>query len=282
MECVEGEPVTAVEGRFTVLLDDAHGARWSSLVDPDGQEWLESRSIPERADVRPGDGFVDAGGLEECLPTLRGEPDHGLVWSRPWDSLHAGCSRVTTAEFTLTREVVAGHDVRVSYELIAQPGWRFLWAAHLMLRPTVGTTLCAPARSRVRSFPIGSAAGEGSWPDPPGLAGFDTVPPDDGTALFVTLPGLSDLGVRCPRRGTLRFDLDAPGQPYGFGVWRNLRGFPAAPATAYRSLVVEPMIGHVPALGEAREGECGVVPAGGVVRWNLVLSHRSSARGGAA
>ncbi|MGH3435092.1 MAG: hypothetical protein ACRDRN_01345 [Sciscionella sp.] len=48
------------------------------------REWLWRREEPRRDAVRPGDAFVDAGGIEECLPTVRGEPDHGDAWSRRW------------------------------------------------------------------------------------------------------------------------------------------------------------------------------------------------------
>ncbi|MEU4604491.1 hypothetical protein AB0F43_16040 [Kribbella sp. NPDC023972] len=29
--------------------------------------------------------FIDAGGLDECFPTVRGTPDHGGLWNQPWD-----------------------------------------------------------------------------------------------------------------------------------------------------------------------------------------------------
>jgi hypothetical protein len=67
----------------TVAVDSVHGGRWTSLRAA-GREWLWHRPDPARAGVRPGDPFVDAGGVEECIPTVRGRPDHGDVWSRPW------------------------------------------------------------------------------------------------------------------------------------------------------------------------------------------------------
>ncbi|MEK8108353.1 hypothetical protein NKG94_31885 [Micromonospora sp. M12] len=66
-----------------VAYDATHGGRWTSLHGG-GREWLWRGPEPGRHRVRPGDAFVDAGGLEECLPTVRGRPDHGEVWSRPW------------------------------------------------------------------------------------------------------------------------------------------------------------------------------------------------------
>ncbi|MFC4585850.1 hypothetical protein [Sphaerisporangium corydalis] len=64
-------------------FDPALGGRWTSLAGG-GREWLWSRDEPARAAAVPGAAFADAGGLEECVPTIRGLPDHGDAWSRPW------------------------------------------------------------------------------------------------------------------------------------------------------------------------------------------------------
>ncbi|MCQ8193297.1 hypothetical protein [Streptomyces rugosispiralis] len=53
-----------------IVTDPAHGGRWTSLR-ADGHEWLWRRPAPERERVSPGDAFVDAGGLEECVPTVK-------------------------------------------------------------------------------------------------------------------------------------------------------------------------------------------------------------------
>jgi hypothetical protein len=58
----------------TAHTDPTHGGRWTSLRSA-GREWLWHRPDPARRAVRPGDAFVDAGGLEECIPTVRGVPD---------------------------------------------------------------------------------------------------------------------------------------------------------------------------------------------------------------
>src|SRR3954451_9902644 len=67
-------------------IDCQHGGRWTSWR-AGQREWLWSNpGVPAaaRVAVEPGDGFVDAGGAEECFPTVRGTPDHGDVWSRSW------------------------------------------------------------------------------------------------------------------------------------------------------------------------------------------------------
>ncbi|MFC3894567.1 hypothetical protein ACFOWZ_24060 [Lentzea rhizosphaerae] len=64
-------------------VDRDLGGRWTTLRTAH-REWLWHRADPARSAVAPGDPFVDAGGLEECIPTVRGTPDHGDAWSRPW------------------------------------------------------------------------------------------------------------------------------------------------------------------------------------------------------
>src|SRR5581483_10582739 len=60
--------VTATKAPYRTDLE--HGGRWTSLR-LGGREWLWQRADPARAGVAPGDAFVDAGGLEECVPTVR-------------------------------------------------------------------------------------------------------------------------------------------------------------------------------------------------------------------
>ena len=47
------------------VVDLAHGGRWTSLRAGE-REWLWRRTDPARSQVRPGQAFVDAGGIEEC------------------------------------------------------------------------------------------------------------------------------------------------------------------------------------------------------------------------
>jgi hypothetical protein len=60
-----------------VRVDLRRGGRWTSLRVA-GREWLwRRRDDPLRDRAAPGDPFADAGGIEECVPTVRGTPDHG-------------------------------------------------------------------------------------------------------------------------------------------------------------------------------------------------------------
>ncbi|WP_433363134.1 hypothetical protein ACQPZX_31565 [Actinoplanes sp. CA-142083] len=234
----------------TVAFDLAHGGRWTSLRGA-GREWLWHRPVSERLGVRPDDPFVDAGGLEECIPTVRGVPDHGAAWSRPWTEAGVDCG-----DFRLSR-TWAGDTA--TYRLEAEPGYRFVWAAHALLDLTPSAVLEAPAGCSARVD--GGAVVE--WPSPLARLG-----PDDGTAVGAILVDCPAVTVADGER--LTFVLDAPGQPVSVALWRNLRGWPAG--NPYRSIGVEPMLGRVFDLAEAGPGDAAVVPASGVCEWRLRVS----------
>ncbi|MFD7438778.1 hypothetical protein [Streptomyces sp. NPDC059861] len=260
-----------------VVTDLAHGGRWTSLRSG-GREWLWRRETPGREDVAPGDPFVDAGGLEECVPTVRGTPDHGDAWSRAW-TREADRDVVHADRFTLTRRIRATADgAEADYVLTADAGFRFLWAAHALLDLSERASVHLPRAARTRLFPEaaplldgpwpkGAAWVEGDWPAPRGLR-MDTLGPDDGTAVGAVV----DASRCCVHDGPdhLSLALEADGQPTSVALWRNLGGFPAP--HPYRSTGVEPLLGRVFDLAEAGPGDAARVPESGEVRWRLTLS----------
>ncbi|KMS92187.1 MULTISPECIES: hypothetical protein [Streptomyces] len=285
-----------------VVTDPAHGGRWTSLR-ADGREWLWHRHAPERDESAPGDAFVDAGGLEECVPTVRGRPDHGDAWSRPW-TRDGDTERVHCAAFTLTRTLRATPDgAEADYTLTAEPGFRFVWAAHALLDLSEHATLHMTGGATTRLFPEaapllkepwpdGAPWVAGSWPAPRGLA-LDRLGPDDGTAVGAVV----DTHLCCVHDGHGRLSLSVrvtadsvaghpvadqqagarpegrhsgAGQPVSIALWRNLGGFPEA--NPYRSTGVEPMLGRVFDLADAGPGDAAEVPATGEVHWRLTLS----------
>jgi hypothetical protein len=251
-------------------VDVERGGRWTSLR-AEGRQWLWQRPAPERAGVRPGDAFVDAGGLEECLPTLRGTPDHGDVWSRPWT--HDGrWHSVRTPDLLLRRRLQPGRDrLVVDYELTARPGFRFLWAAHALLDVSPDARLLArPGLPTLlqREPPWGDRATErGPWPQVGGVP-LDRVGPDDGTAAVALLEDCDRVDV-VDGASLLSFVLSCPDQPVSVVLWRNLAGWP--PHDPYRSVGVEPMLGRALDLADAEPGQAAVVPAGGLLRWTLTV-----------
>ncbi|GGX76712.1 hypothetical protein GCM10010515_50830 [Streptomyces fructofermentans] len=175
-----------------ITTDPAHGGRWTSLR-AEEREWLWRRGAPERESVSPADPFVDAGGLEECVPTVRGTPDHGDAWSRAW-TREADRESVDCDRFTLTRTIRRTADgAEADYVLAADPGFGFVWAAHALLDLSEGAAIHLPDGAGTRLYPEaaplldggwppGAPWVEGGWPAPRGLR-LDRLGPDDGTAV---------------------------------------------------------------------------------------------------
>lgn len=267
-----------------VAYDAAHGGRWTSLRGG-GREWLWRGPEPGRHEVRPDDAFVDAGGLEECLPTVRGEPDHGEVWSRPWRGSGPGSAVIERPTFTVTRRITdSGGVVVADYLLAADPGYRFVWAAHALLDLSPAARLDAPAGTPTRLHPEAAALlppGSwppdaqwltGPWPAPAGLT-LDTFGRDDGTALGAVLLDCARVQV-IDGADRLTLELECPGQPGSTALWRNLGGWPTD--GPYRSVGVEPMLGAAFDLADAGPDDAAVVPPSGEVTWRLTISaHRN-------
>ncbi|TQF02830.1 hypothetical protein E6W39_11880 [Kitasatospora acidiphila] len=264
---------------LTLHTDLAHGGRWTSLRTSE-REWLWRRPDPARATVRPGDAFVDAGGLEECIPTVRGVPDHGDAWSRPWQR-DADTDVLQCPDFVLRRRIETGPvALRALYELHADPGYRFLWAAHALLDVTPGAHLIAPDTTPTRLFPeaaelldrpwpSGTHHLTGPWPAPHGLR-LDRLGPDDGTAVGAILTDCASVTVTDgPDTLSMALHTDAD-VPVSVALWRNLRGFPES--APYRSIGVEPMLGSVFDLAEAGPHDAATVPPGGTLRWELTIT----------
>lgn len=286
------EDSSVVRVPLEVRTDAGHGGRWTSLRGG-GREWLWHRDEPRRERVGAGDEFADAGGLEECIPTVRGVPDHGDAWSRSWTAADETGHEyvVRCAEFELTRRIEVHEGAVVAdYRIVAEPGYRFVWAGHALLDVSEQAALRLGEDTRTRLFPEaapcvpgpwpqGAPWIEGDWPEPHGLR-LGELGPDDGTGIGAvayratppgTAPAASASALVLDGPDLLRMDLEAEGQPASVALWRNLAGFPQ-PAP-YRSIGVEPMLGRVFDLADAREdGDCAVVPANGEAHWRMTIT----------
>ena len=273
---------------LTAATDPVRGGRWTSLR-AGGREWLWHRDEPRRAHVTPGDAFADAGGLEECVPTVRGVPDHGDAWSRAWTVAGDG-HVVRCPQFELARNIsVRAGAVVAEYRLAAEPGFRFIWAGHALLNLSEHALLRVDQGTKTRLFPEaapylrrpwpdGADWIEGDWPAPAGLR-LDGLGPDDGSAVGAVMYGpVPATAIVHDGPDCLRMTVEADGQPTSVALWRNLGGFPFG--GPYRSIGVEPMLGRVFDLAQARDGDCAVTPAGGEVRWRLTITAHRAAGGG--
>lgn len=264
--------------RAHVATNLSLGGRWTSLRLLD-REWLWHRDDSQRSSVRPDQAFIDAGGIEECVPTVRGTPDHGAAWSRVWYR-EQGDDVVDCGEFRLRRRLHRYADrVVAGYRLIGRPGFRFLWAAHALLDVSTEARLDLPAGTPIRVYPEAAAhlggwpEGAryllGRWPEPCGLP-LSRLGPDDGSAIAAIAPGCARATV-IDGDDRLSFSLrTASDVPTSTALWRNLAGYPAA--NPYRSIGVEPMLGSVFDLADAGPQDAATVPASGQLDWQLHIT----------
>ncbi|GAA3712413.1 hypothetical protein [Streptomyces tremellae] len=251
-----------------VTTDPEHGGRWTSLT-AHGRDWLWHRPEPARADARPGAPFADAGGLEECVPTVRGLPDHGDVWTRAWRQDTDGTHTVTCPDFRLARRIRTTEAGTVAdYRLTARPGYRFVWAAHALLDLSERARVALPHGTPLRLYPgEGSGWVRGHWPAPAGTP-LDRLGPADGTAVGAVAETHQASVHDGPDTLTLR--VEAEGAPVSVALWRNLGGFPRG--APYRSIGVEPMLGRVFDREGADPGDTARVPDTGELRWRLTVT----------
>lgn len=267
-----------------VTTDLRHGGRWTSLRTPD-REWLWRRGAPGvgvlRDAVRPGDAFVDEGGVEECFPTLRGHPDHGDAWSRPWAS-RGGRDReeawVDIPGLRLRRRLAHGRTgAHVDYRVEGAPNSLFVHAVHALLAVGVGARLLLPAGLRVQLLdtPRPGCVTEATWP--PMVAGrtIDELGPIDGSATAALVPGCrSAVVVDGASALELSWSVTDPAStPVSLLLWRNLGGWPED--GPYRSIGVEPVVGRTVTLRESPGGppsaDAAVVGSAGYLSWRLRL-----------
>ena len=249
-----------------ITCDDRHGGRWVSLRTP-RREWLWENPDPAvsaaRDVVAPGGSFVDAGGAEECLPTIRGLPDHGDAWSRRWAPGPA--SVIIPGVGSLVRTITSSENaVEVHYVLAGRPGTPFLHAVHALLDVGPAARLMIPAVSSV--LVLDPEPHRQPWP-----SGLDRLGPDDGTATCALIEGCRRATV-VEGDDALTFEWSAPGNDglCSLLLWRNLGGWPAG--SPYRSIGIEPMVGRAADLSAADLADCARIGPDGRHVWHLRLS----------
>lgn len=263
--------VSALTGVRTVRLrtDLEHGGRWTSLrsTGPAGErEWLwpnPAVSPARRATAGPRQPFVDAGGGEECFPSVTGAVerghDHGDVWSRPWSGEDADAG-ATTGDLALRRRVTPGEGVlRVDYEITGPGGTGVLHAVHLLLALSQDARVEVPAGADVvlQDHPAPGRAHRTRWPDGDGVD-LACLGPADGTARSAVVAVDAVDVVDGRDRLSLRWGVGAPARaPVSLVLWRNLGGWPAS--APYRSIGIEPLLGAALDRDRAEPGQLAVL-----------------------
>jgi hypothetical protein len=268
---------------LTVRTDLGLGGRWTALcfAASDGvpeREWLWRNPDPEvaaaRVTVSPGAAFVDAGGVEECFPTVRGEPDHGAAWSRPWTA-DGGRHEVRAGDLCLARRMRTDGSLTVDYTVTGPPGTPFVHAVHALLDLSPAARLHVPGArtAHVLDHPVDGAVAVLPWPAGTGATPLDRLGPDDGTATAAVLPNCSTAAVvDGPDSLVLRWRVTAgdPAATCSLLLWRNLGGWPAA--RSYRSIGIEPMVGTTASLDGSGPGRPASTGVDGRLCWVLTIT----------
>jgi len=280
------------------------GAKIVSIYDRTRDfEWLVP---PMRPPQRAGYGadFVsqDMSGWDEMFPTIvacaypgSGDqhgaalPDHGEVWSLPWQVEAAGDGRISLSidgpvlpyRLARTAELVTPTTLRLSYRL-DNPGGEslpYLWSAHPQFAAGADTEIVFPPQVKEVWNTIAEAWGWGpmearyAWPEAQAPDGsrvrIDRVgPPSLGKARkFFIPPDVRVEWAALLRRDSmdwLRLEWDAAQVPY-LGLWVDEGAINSAPVAA-----PEPMTGFYDSLAVAWDKKRVALLAPGASReWSL-------------
>mgnify|MGYP000507028517 CR=1 FL=1 len=206
-------------------------------------------------------------------------PDHGFVWSRPWEVLRADSQsaelRVSVPEYdcVLTRRVRVGDAVSLDYVLETSSGvpMPFVWAGHCLF--AVGLDLAVAMRAPVARVD----SSFGVEPDEPWPHDGDLYRWEDAA-----VGGYVKWFAPWPRRGVvarwgsraLRLDAQADASlPLTLGMWVNREAFPGGRPVSHLGL--EPTIGDADDLTVAVDrGSCGWVSPDAPAHWSVTLTPR--------
>ena len=272
-----------------------------------GREFLLGIPEPGRVYRRPGASAAfadfDTSGFDECLPTVAAcrypgsefadawLPDHGELWSVPWQHQIEGEQLTLTVAgralpFVLTRRVrLEGASVEIDYELANQSdsAFQFLWSAHPLLRVEEGARVVLP--ESVRELLVEGSKGERlgrpgelcGWPlatlgngERVDLSLIQSPAAGHADKLFTPRLETGQCELRFPRSNEgIRFRFDPRQTPY-VGLWLCQGGWPRVPG--HFTVALEPCSGRPDSLAAASaRGECRTLPPLGHARWTLSI-----------
>ncbi|MFF2909032.1 hypothetical protein [Paenibacillus sp. NPDC057934] len=290
--------------QLSVCIVPGLGAKAVSLRSTrTGREWLW-RSEKALGNEGYGSPFPsgDESGWDEMFPCIdageyplapwqgRPIPDHGEVWSLPWEAHSTGFTlhcQVKGEQFPYllekTYSFTADGALRIDYAVTntSTAPFSFLWAAHPLLEVQAGMKLHVPnsldeieisysAEERLGVFgdrqpwPLASSSG--------GTVDLSMTEANEGRfAEKYYFTGRAERGLAAvsdPATGeSITFSYPAEQVPY-LAVWANYGGF-----GGNYQLALEPATGRMDHLGEAvRRSEVAVVAGGEVYRWHLQVS----------
>jgi galactose mutarotase-like enzyme len=260
---------------------------------PSQREWMWSPPQARLFKNKTGDSFPSGTkiGADECFPTIaacrwqnRSLPDHGEVWTEPWQVEATETSIGTTIQcpispFHLKRTInLVANEMILDYELrnTGQKGESYLWAFHPLMTIVPGDFIQLPTTSvRVDvsySCPLGERGTGWSWPNPTKdiqLAQMN-FGPQSQAAVKVYSDRLREGRVALCNSQTgdcleFLFDLNSIDT---VGIWINQGGW-----DGYQHVALEPCRGAPDPLTVAADDwkRCGHLPPGDTARWQIIL-----------
>jgi galactose mutarotase-like enzyme len=309
---VSGFPAVALRSaEIELVAVPAIGMKLTNLRRLDGREWLwRSDQIP-LALPEPGTSYVetaDSGGWDECFPTVGPSPipgalagtaplpDHGELWSAPWNSsvyenaegtTLAGTAQGSLFPYEFHRQVTLDREepvVRFRYRVrhTGKEPFPWIWSSHPLLNVQPGSELTVSGVNQVKVDAVHGRSDLGendvvSWPGGVGGEADRFTFPEVGrwaVKVFGDLGADGPLTLTDPRRGErLEMRVRREEVPQ-VGLWINCRGWAPPGRTAYYNLALEPCIGAPDRLDKAVSDwrTAQVLRPGEEREWSLEIS----------
>jgi galactose mutarotase-like enzyme len=289
------------------------GSKITSLKHlPGNREFLLQPPEPSEPYRIPGYGSLfkdfDNSGFDECLPTVGAcrypgkgfnadLPDHGEVWSVPWEweasgdsaKLRCSCRQLPLIFYKEIR--LKQESVLISYKVqnTSAEQINFLWSSHPLLSIYPGDRVVIPPEvhevfiDQSHTGRLGGFGDRTSWPLTVDRNGQEAdlsllLPPAANAAEKYFTPRLSQgycalYSLSTNHSITFRFD---PRRVPFVGMWINQGGWPTGSASKQYTVALEPCSGAPDSLEKAVEFNQASVLAGKESKtWELEIQLRS-------
>lgn len=290
------------------------GGKMIALVDRETKnQFLLESQLPGKAYKRAAYGArfeaYDTSGFDECFPTIEActdqpmrarrhsyhvdFPDHGELWSRPWDHSIGDDELVFSisgvrANYRLQKKIkLADNRLDIHYRLISylDEPLSYVWSAHPLLKVHPGSKVILPEKinrmflSWASDANIGKLGDYMPWPFLSGVntgIDFSIVQKQSlGVAAKCFSDRLSDgwAGVYDEETNqSIFFEFDPKEIPY-LGTWLCYGGWPVGSRDRHLTVALEPCTGRPDSLSKAiQRHECTAIGPGRTREWTLEIS----------
>lgn len=287
------------------LLPQIGGKMISLIYKETGHEHISLSERPfRRPDYAGNFEDYDISGFDECFPTVVESfypeapwkgiqvPDHGELWTLPWNSEIKGEAlelSVTGVRFPyrlVKTFSLTGNKVNIDYQLenLCSFGFKYIWSAHPLLKVNPGAKIVLPGNPEIRTDwsvneKFGKLLYQTTWPNaetPDGemidLSIIKTPDTNHATKFITTALNegwcaLHDVSTR----SYLKISFPVEKIPY-LGVWINEGGWPLNGEPSY-DVALEPCTGCPDKLATAiQRGEHARIDARTTQKWYLQLT----------